>query len=107
MWAGTSNAGVWLFSDGSWEQRSNGLGNVEVKSLAINPRDHDVLLAVTPGGVYRTADAGLNWTQVSMPYSQTGWNTVFWDRAGAGQVVISGPDLGEVFDTDPLSLIHI
>ena len=105
VWAGTSNAGVWLYKDGDWEQRSNGLGNVEVKSLAINPRDHDVLIAVTPGGVYRTGDAGLSWTQVSMPDTQSGWNTVFWDRSGGGQVVISGPDLGEVFNTDPRAAI--
>jgi RHS repeat-associated protein len=105
VWAGTSNAGVWLYSGGGWEQRSNGLGNVKVHSLATNPANHDVLLAVTPGGVFRTADAGLNWSQVSMPYTQSGWNTVFWDRAGAGQVVISGPDLGEIYHTDPRAAI--
>jgi len=105
VWAGTSNAGVWLYSGGVWEQRSNGLGNVSVHSLSVHPADHDILLAVTPGGVFRTADSGLNWSQVTMPYTQSGWNTVFWDRSGAGQVVISGPDMGEIFHTDPRAAI--
>lgn len=28
LWAGTSNAGVWLYENGVWSQRSNGLGDV-------------------------------------------------------------------------------
>ncbi len=64
-----------------------------------------MLLAVTPGGVYRTINAGLNWSQVSMPYTQSDWNTVFWDRAAPFEVVISGPDMGVLYATDPRAAI--
>lgn len=106
LWAGTSNAGVWLYQNGVWEQRSNGLGNVSVHSLQANPFNHNVLLAVTSNGVYRTSDGGQNWFPVTMPFTQSGWNVVFWDRANAGEVVISGPDMGEEwFNPDPRAAV--
>jgi hypothetical protein len=58
VWAGTSDAGVWLYQDGSWIQRSNGIESGAVTSLEVNPFNHDVLLAVVNGIVYRTEDAG-------------------------------------------------
>lgn len=105
VWAGTSNAGVWLFEHDNWTQLSNGLGNADVYSLQINPFDHKVLIAITSNGVFRTEDSGLNWATVTMPFKQTGWNTVYWDRSNQGDVVISGPDLGEVFNTDPRAAV--
>ncbi len=105
VWAGTNNAGVWLYAGGAWEQRSNGLGNVQIRSLAVNPANHDTLVAVTPSGLFRTTDAGLNWALVTMPFSQSGWNSVFWDRAPPFTVVASGPDMGEVFNTDPTAAV--
>jgi hypothetical protein len=98
VWAGTSNAGV-------WEQRSNGLGNVSVLSLQVNPFNHNVLLAVTSNGVYRTSDGGQNWVQVTMPSIQSGWRTVFWDRANAGEVVISGLNMGDWYSPDPRAAV--
>lgn len=105
VWAGTSNAGVWLFENNIWNQRSNGLGNVEVYNLQVNPFDPSILIAITPNGVYRTEDKGLNWSPVVMPFTQQGWKFVYWDRANLGDVVISGPDLGEVFKTDPRAAV--
>lgn len=105
VWAGTSNAGVWLFENNNWTQLSNGLGNVGVHSLQINPFDHNILIAITANGVYRTEDSGLNWLSVNMPFTQAGWKVVYWDRANQGDVVISGPDLGEVFNTDPRAAV--
>ncbi|MBC7250155.1 MAG: PKD domain-containing protein [Anaerolineae bacterium] len=74
-------------------------------SLQVNPFNHNVLLAVTSNGVYRTSDRGQNWVQVTMPFTPSGWHTVFWDRANAGEVVISGPDMGGLFSTDPRAAV--
>jgi YD repeat-containing protein len=105
IWAGTSNAGIWLYEDGAWIHRSNGLGSGKVNSLAVNPFNHDVLLAVVSGYVYRTEDAGLFWSRAAMPFTQQGWNRIAWDRATPGEVVISGPELGEVYSADPRAAI--
>ena len=105
VWGGTSNAGIWLFENNNWTQLSNGLGNVAVHSLQINPFDPNILIAITANGVYRTSDSGMNWSPVNMPFTQAGWKVVYWDRANQGDVVISGPDLGEVFNTDPRAAV--
>lgn len=105
VWAGTNNAGVWFFENGNWNHLSNGLGDAKVYNLQINPFDPNVLIAITPNGVYRTEDKGMNWTLVNMPFTQSGWQAVYWDRANYGDVVISGPDLGTVFDTDPRAAV--
>ncbi len=105
VWAGTSDAGVWLFANAQWMQRSSGLGNVQVHSLQINPFDRNVLIAVTPQGVFRTEDAGDNWILLTMPFTQAGWNDVYWDRASSGDVVISGPEMGEVYNADPVAAV--
>ncbi|MBN1480277.1 hypothetical protein JXA70_08410 [candidate division KSB1 bacterium] len=102
VWAGTNNAGVWLYQNNSWRQSSNGIGNANVKSIQINPFNYDILLAVTSDAVYKTTDGGQNWIPVVMPVQQNGWNKIFWDRAREGDVIISGPELGEVYETDPL-----
>ncbi len=105
VWAGTSNAGVWFFENNTWNHLSNSLGDIEVYNLQVNPFDPNVLIAVTDSGVYRTKDKGMNWTLVNMPFTQSGWKAVYWDRANFGDVVISGPDLGTVFDTDPRAAV--
>ena len=105
LWAGTNDAGVWLYADGAWTQRSEGLGNVRIRSLAVDPFDHNVLIASTPDAVFRTVDGGLHWSQLTMPYRQNGWGTVTFDRASPGDAVIGGPDLGTVFNTDPRAAV--
>jgi len=96
LWAGTSNAGVWYHDGITWTQRSNGIGNVEVKNVRLNPFDDNVLLAVTPNGVYRTDNSGANWEKVQMPYGEDAekeWRYVYWDRSRPGVVFATGPYL--------------
>lgn len=83
VWAAVAESGVWRSSNdganGTWQQRSNGLpalGNgVTVTGIIAHPTDPDLLHATIAsyqgdnanrthvGGVYRTTDAGLNWTR--------------------------------------------
>jgi PKD repeat protein len=51
-----------------WENRSTGLGNMELTSFAVDPFDSDTLYAGTGSfsesnraGMYKSTDAGLNW----------------------------------------------
>jgi YD repeat-containing protein len=105
IWAGTTNAGIWVYENNAWSHRSNGIESSSVNNLAVNPNNRDNLLAVVGRNVYRTNDAGMSWHKVSMPITQDGWNRIFWDRATPGEVVISGPDLGEVWDAKPVAAI--
>ncbi|MEM7111847.1 MAG: hypothetical protein AAF614_05400 [Chloroflexota bacterium] len=56
----------------NWEARSNGLGNLEVSSFAIDPFNSNVLYAgagafldSSKTGIYKSVDAGLNWQHLS------------------------------------------
>lgn len=50
----------------SWNNRSTGLPNAFVLSLAISPSNSLELLAVTSNaGVYRTTDGGMGWTAIN------------------------------------------
>jgi len=58
---------VWAFLksfDGglTWEAYSNGMGNVTVGRLIIHPANPELLLTATTGGIFKTTDGGLNWT---------------------------------------------
>ena len=84
LWAAVADSGVFRSSDdggtGTWQRRSNGLpalGNgVRVTGLAAHPTNANVLFATVGtvqgnannrarvGGVFRTTDAGLNWSRV-------------------------------------------
>ena len=49
----------------SWERRDAGLENVSIRALAISPSDPDFMVAGGLEGVWRSTDAGRNWTQIS------------------------------------------
>ncbi len=48
----------------TWQRRETGLAGTSVVALAVDPANPALLLAGTDTGLYRTADAGLTWTQV-------------------------------------------
>ncbi|MEM1013922.1 MAG: hypothetical protein AAGI46_17080, partial [Planctomycetota bacterium] len=84
LWVAVAESGVWRSSDdgqtGTWQQRSNGLpalgNNVAITGLVAHPTIPNVLHVTIGsqqgiesqrqhvGGVFRTTDAGLNWTRV-------------------------------------------
>ena len=55
----STNGGV------SWKLSNTGMGNRIVGMLAIDPIHSDTILAATNSGIYRTLNAGANWTRVS------------------------------------------
>lgn len=69
----TVNGGV------SWEQLStgnNGMGNVTVGALLMDPTNSNILIAATSAGIYRTTDAGKNWSlRISGDFRDLKFNT--------------------------------
>ncbi len=59
--------GVWKSTNGgtTWVASNNGMGNRTVGMLIMDPTNHSIILAATSNGVYRTTDAGVNWTKTS------------------------------------------
>ena len=59
--------GVYKSTDGgiTFTPSNNGMGNVTVNEMRQHPDSSDVIFAATTGGIFRTADAGANWTQVT------------------------------------------
>ena len=58
--------GVWKSTDGgqTWNQSTTGMGNRLPIEILMDPTNHDVLVAATDNGIYRSTNAGANWTLV-------------------------------------------
>ena len=57
-------AGVFKSTNGgaTWNQMSNGLNNIDVNALAIDPKKTSTIYAGTALGLFKTADSGNSWT---------------------------------------------
>jgi photosystem II stability/assembly factor-like uncharacterized protein len=84
----TPSIGVLKSTDGGATWATTGLtqavsSNFLIRRLIINPTNPQILMAATNGGIYRTTNAGTNWTQVStincydMEFKPSDANTVY------------------------------
>jgi photosystem II stability/assembly factor-like uncharacterized protein len=54
--------------DGTWQALTRGLPeNVEVRAIAVHPRDEDVIYVGTQDGPYRSTDGGTRWERLGFP----------------------------------------
>jgi len=95
-WGPYSQSGVFKTTDGGkvWYRVNRGLGNPSVGALWLNQSDPDIVLAATPAGIYRSADAGTSWTRVynvSAYAFSSSEDTVY---AATGQGVPASTDSG-------------
>ncbi|HWF58826.1 MAG TPA: hypothetical protein VN666_00700 [Nitrospira sp.] len=61
--------GVWKSADSgkSWQAVNQGIVTLNIRALALNPKSPQILYAGTNGsGLYRSTDAGVNWTAVPL-----------------------------------------
>jgi photosystem II stability/assembly factor-like uncharacterized protein len=68
MYAGTWGGGVLKSADGgsSWSAINNGLTNLNIRSIALDPTSPDVVYVGTwGGGVFRSTDAGSSWSALN------------------------------------------
>jgi photosystem II stability/assembly factor-like uncharacterized protein len=71
LWAaswGLWGGGVIAVSDDggvTWTRRDAGLEDFSVRAIAVDPQNADFVIAGGLTGVYRSTDAGRNWTQIS------------------------------------------
>jgi len=67
LYLATPGQGVLVSTDkcGSWQESNNGLGNLFVNTVAIDPNNSDTVYAGTDGGAYVTFDGGVTWGQVN------------------------------------------
>ncbi len=66
-WNDNNSIGVLKSTDGGTTWAATGLSfsaseKKRISRLLMNPDDHNILYAATSNGVYRTTDAGVNWT---------------------------------------------
>ena len=70
VYAGVDDGGVFRGDPTSapfWTAVNTGLGDLNVRALAVSPAGGGVVLAGTNTGIYRTANAGGNWALASGP----------------------------------------
>lgn len=68
LYAGTTRDGVFLSnnSGATWQRVGNGLTTLDVRSLAVDPNDPDVLYAGTRnGGIFKTENSGQDWVAIN------------------------------------------
>ncbi|MFC1651562.1 WD40/YVTN/BNR-like repeat-containing protein [Patescibacteria group bacterium] len=79
-----AGAGIYKSFDGgeNWERKNNGLQNIAANSITISPTDPNTLFAgfdgeepeysqvkkvSVPGGIWKSTDAGENWSELTLP----------------------------------------
>jgi photosystem II stability/assembly factor-like uncharacterized protein len=100
LYVGT-NSGVYKSTDGgnSWEAKNTGLvGNLWITSLAIDPKNTNVIYACTDGnGVFKSIDGGKNWSKKGL--SNTRISTIAIDRSNTNIAYLGTPGGEGVFKT--------
>jgi photosystem II stability/assembly factor-like uncharacterized protein len=70
-WAGVYQHGLFktqkVGSRTIWVEKNNGLGSTDIRCIAVNPRDPDILYAGSGdgGGLYKSTDGGENWASIN------------------------------------------
>jgi len=64
IFAGSETGGVWKSTNGgtSWTSLMHTQTNQNIRSLAIDPKDDNIVLAGTTSGYYKSTDGGVTWT---------------------------------------------
>jgi photosystem II stability/assembly factor-like uncharacterized protein len=67
LYLATSGQGVLVSTDncGSWQPSNEGLSNLFVNTLAIDPNDPEIIYAGTDGGAYISFNGGQTWGQIN------------------------------------------
>jgi photosystem II stability/assembly factor-like uncharacterized protein len=67
LYLATPGRGVLVSTDKcrSWQESNNGLENLFVNTVAMDPNDNNILYAGTDGGAYVTFDGGGTWGQIN------------------------------------------
>jgi hypothetical protein len=67
LYLATPGQGVLVSTDkcGSWQESNNGLGNLFVNTVAMDPNNSNIVYAGTDGGAYVTFDGGETWGQIN------------------------------------------
>jgi photosystem II stability/assembly factor-like uncharacterized protein len=101
LFAGTADGGVFVFngyvgSDRYWNKASNGLGNLQIKSL-VAVDSITVLAGTNGGGLYKTTDKGASWTAINQAQLN---NAVVTSLAKGGSRFFAATTTGGVFASD-------
>jgi photosystem II stability/assembly factor-like uncharacterized protein len=105
--------GVWRSTDGgiSWHSHNNGMGNITVNELIMDPTDSNTMLAASyynDGRTYKTTNGGANWsisnasgfTIKDLAYHPTNSNIVY----ASGSSVSKSTDGGATWSSIPTGI---
>ncbi len=69
IYAGTYGDGLYKSIDGgsNWSLINTGLSNKKVWSIAVDPFNQAIVYSATDGGVFKSADGGLQWVKTNYP----------------------------------------
>jgi photosystem II stability/assembly factor-like uncharacterized protein len=104
MYVGETNGGVFRSGDGAQSWRESSLTNIHIFAFAGNPARPNTVYAGAWGGVYRSADRGITWTDIN-----TGLDNAFLHSLNVlpqePPVVLAGTTFGLLSYTDAAAAV--
>ena len=81
----------WLHAD--WVPASNGLAELDIRTLAVDPKNSDTIYAGSEHALYRTADGGKTWREIlSFRSERNLLRCLYIDETGSGGIYVGiGP----------------
>ncbi len=106
VWVGSGNGGLWKSTTGggSWTFMSNGMPDLGVADIAIDPTNTNNMYISTGDhfggggyslGVFKSTNGGVTWAQTSLSYSMTqtkNCNKILIDNANPNKIFVATTD---------------
>jgi len=99
IYVGEASGGVFLSRDGGGTWQGSSLLNIHIFSLAADPDRSDVIYAGAWGGLYRSLDRGLSWTDINAGLDNAFPHTIHI-LPGAPPTLLAGTTFGLISYTD-------
>jgi photosystem II stability/assembly factor-like uncharacterized protein len=95
LYVGTFDDGLFKSVDDgiAWTTRNNGLPDVPISDLGVNPFDSSIVLVATENGVFRSTDSAGSWNEVTTGLGVSA-RTLAFDPSAPGQVFLGTREQG-------------
>ncbi|MCL1890003.1 MAG: hypothetical protein FWF99_05830 [Desulfovibrionaceae bacterium] len=103
IYVGEASGGVFRSQDGGRTWQGSSLLNIHIFSLAANPSQPNVVYTGAWGGLYRSLDKGLSWTDINAGLDNAFPHTIHV-LPGSPPVLLAGTTFGLLSYTDTFSL---
>jgi hypothetical protein len=104
LFLATRGEGVWISEDGclSWQKKYDGLGNLFVNAVVIDPVNPDTIYAGTDGGAYVSFNGGDTWGEINDGLMGVGYGPLL-----VYSIVVDPKDPNNVYAATPYGIFKL